>query len=51
MSTTTHSADWHDREWWQAESRRCGTDWVTLIDAAERALRNLRIVHVGAPSS
>jgi hypothetical protein len=39
------------REWWAVESRRVGTDWISLIDTADRALRNLRILHVGASSS
>jgi len=35
------------REWWAAESRRIGTDWITLLDAADAALSRLRILHVG----
>jgi hypothetical protein len=38
------------REWWSAENRRCGTDWISLITAAEGVLRDLRIAHVGSSS-
>jgi len=33
------------REWWAVEARRCGTDWITLLDAAQTALSRLRILH------
>jgi hypothetical protein len=39
------------REWWRAESARVGTDWVTLLDAAEQVLSKLRVLHVGLSSS
>ncbi|HMF24947.1 MAG TPA: hypothetical protein VKG24_22865 [Pseudolabrys sp.] len=39
------------RLWWAAESRRVGTDWRTLIDCAQAALSELRVMHVGASSS
>jgi hypothetical protein len=32
---------------WDAESRRCGSDWQSLLDAASEALSRLRAVHVG----
>ena len=38
------------REWWQAESRRCGTDWISLVDAAQAVLSQLRVLHA-VPSS
>jgi hypothetical protein len=33
------------REWWREESRRRGTDWISLLAAAEAALARLRIIH------
>jgi hypothetical protein len=42
-STGDSPAQW--RIWWDAESRRQHTDWISLCDAAETALRRLRIVH------
>ena len=33
------------REWWAIESRRCGTDWISLITAAEQVLRELHVLH------
>jgi hypothetical protein len=39
------------REWWAAESRRVGTDWISLIDAAQAVLCQLRVRHVGASLS
>jgi len=46
-STGTCPSDW--RAWWAIEARRCGSDWQTLLQAAEQALNKLR-VHVGASS-
>jgi len=39
------------REWWRVESRRCGTDWRSLIDCAQAVRSELRIMHVGASST
>jgi len=48
-STSTDAAGW--REFWRTESHRCGTDWTSLLEAADQVLRKLRVLHVGAPSS
>jgi hypothetical protein len=39
------------REFWRQESRRCGTDWLTLTDTVERVLHKLRTLHIVAVSS
>jgi len=39
------------REFWRIESRRVGSDWVSLIDCAQAVLSELRIMHVGASST
>jgi hypothetical protein len=39
------------RLWWQAESRRVGSDWRSLLDCAQAILSELRIMHVGASST
>jgi hypothetical protein len=46
-STGTRPSDW--RRWWAAESERTGTDWKSLLAAADAALSRLRAVH-GASS-
>jgi hypothetical protein len=35
---------------WRERGLYAGTDWLTLIEAAEGVLRNLRIKHVGSSS-
>jgi len=42
-STGTCPAEW--RLYWAAQSRIDGTDWVSLLAAAQSALTQLRIVH------
>jgi hypothetical protein len=46
-STGTDPAGW--RHWWAAESERVGTDWKSLMAAADAALSRLRAIH--GPSS
>jgi hypothetical protein len=46
-STGCCPADW--RDYWRTESVRCGTNWQTLLEAAETALRQLYARH-GRPS-
>lgn len=49
-TTTSSTTDWR-RQWWAAESKRTGTDWISLLAAAEAALLRLRTLHaVGASS-
>jgi hypothetical protein len=48
---STISSTANAREWWAVESRRCGTDWRSLIDCAQAVLSELRVIHVGASSS
>jgi len=47
-ATTSSTCDW--RAWWQHQSAIDGTDWRTLLDAAEQVLSKLRALHVGASS-
>jgi hypothetical protein len=48
-STTLSSTfDW--QRWWRHQSIADHTDWVSLITAAERVIRELRVLHV-VPSS
>lgn len=42
-STGACPSEW--RLYWIAESHRTGTDWVSLLAAAQSALTQLRIVH------
>ena len=42
-SGTVFDGGWH--AWWQIESRRAGTDWRTLLESADQALRRLRVPH------
>jgi hypothetical protein len=46
-STGTRPRDW--RRWWAAESERTGTNWKSLLTAADAALSRLRAIH-GASS-
>jgi hypothetical protein len=48
-STGCCPAEW--RSWWATESRRVGTDWIPLIEAAEGVLRKFRVLHAGVSSS
>jgi len=50
MITTITSTE-NGRLWWAAESRRVGTDWISLLDAAQAALSQLRVIHVAVQSS
>jgi hypothetical protein len=43
-STGTGPVGW--RRWWSQQSIADGTDWISLITAAERVLRELRALHV-----
>jgi hypothetical protein len=45
-STGCWPADW--REWWGQESRLVGTDWKSLLTAADAALCRLRAAHVSS---
>jgi len=45
-STGTDPAGW--REFWRLESARVGTNWISLLDAAEAALSRLRTAHVSS---
>jgi hypothetical protein len=49
--TSTGTDPAGSREYWRAESRRCGSDWVSLLDATDQALRHLRTRHAAGVSS
>jgi hypothetical protein len=38
MITTTHSTDWHDRNWWWEQSFIDETDWQSLGEAAAEVM-------------
>lgn len=46
-SGTASDGGW--RAWWRQQSQIDGTNWVSLLAAADAALRDLRILH-GASS-
>jgi hypothetical protein len=48
-SIITATSTANAREWWAAESQRVGTDWISLLDAADAVVSRLRILH-GASS-
>jgi len=48
-STGTCPDGW--RAFWATEARRSGSDWPSLLDLADAALRRLRECHLTLPSS
>jgi hypothetical protein len=48
-STGTNPDGW--RAWWREESIRVGSDWKSLLDSLEVALRWARQQHLGGQSS
>jgi hypothetical protein len=47
--TVPSTLDW--RVWWQAESRRCGSDWATLLARTAGVVGHLYSLHVVGASS
>jgi len=43
ISPTTNAREF--REFWAGESKKFGTDWISLLDAAQVALSRLRSIH------
>jgi hypothetical protein len=48
-STGCGPAGW--RCYWQARAANEGTDWISLIDAAQAVLQRLRVLHAISVSS
>jgi len=46
MTTTAHSTDWHDQQWWREQSKLDGTDWVTLGAKAAAVVVRLSTLHI-----
>src|SRR5262249_35169816 len=49
--TITFPSTANAREWWALEARRCRSDWISLLDAAQAVVSGLRILHTAAVSS
>ena len=45
LGSSGTAADGGWQRWWATEARRNGTDWTSLIQAADLALSRLRAAH------